>query len=101
VLKAGNGWCCHLRHPLQCTASYGIVAVVEFFPVVVHESSRPSGGRRVTRRRGGREETLGFAHSDHDLIVFLEAAGVADPEAALDDPCRVHWQGGQAHHWTG
>ncbi|MFI9825908.1 hypothetical protein ACIHFC_36995 [Streptomyces sp. NPDC052013] len=90
----------YLRQRVQGTARRGILGVVESLPVVVHEPSRPSGGRRVTRRRGGREETLGFAYSDHDLVVFLEAAGVADPEAALNDPACVQWRGGQAHQWT-
>ncbi|MFF3404224.1 hypothetical protein ACFYW6_37900 [Streptomyces sp. NPDC002659] len=68
-------------------------------PVVVHGPS-PSGGRRVTMRCGGREEILGLAHSDHDLVVFLEAAGIPDPDAALDDSRCVEWRGGRAHHWA-
>ncbi|MFF9607887.1 hypothetical protein ACF1GY_37530 [Streptomyces sp. NPDC014684] len=49
-------------------------------PIVVH---RPSitGGRRVALHRQGRDEFLGLAHSDHDLAMFLESAGVADPVA--------------------
>jgi hypothetical protein len=35
---------------------------------------------------GGRDEILGTAFSDHDLVVFLEGAGVAELEAVLDDP---------------
>jgi hypothetical protein len=35
-------------------------------PIVVHRPS-PTGGRRVSMRRGGRDEILGLAHSDHDL----------------------------------
>ncbi|QGZ52550.1 MULTISPECIES: hypothetical protein [Streptomyces] len=54
-------------------------------PIVVHRPS-PSGGRRVTARRTGRDEILGLAHSDHDRVVFLVAAGVIDPEQVLDDP---------------
>ncbi|MEU5709998.1 MULTISPECIES: hypothetical protein [Streptomyces] len=68
-------------------------------PVVVHRPSQ-SGGRRVTLHRHGREEILGLAHSDHDLVVFLEAAGVADPDRALDDPRWVEWRGGRPHQWS-
>ncbi|CAM5644349.1 hypothetical protein SPURM210S_04375 [Streptomyces purpurascens] len=44
----------------------------------------------------GRDEILGTAYSDHDLVVFLEGAGVAEPEAVLDGPQRVEWRGGHA-----
>jgi hypothetical protein len=67
-------------------------------PIVVHRLSA-TGGRRVTVRRGGRDEILGLAHSDRDLIVFLEQAGILDPESLLDDPLWVEWRGGQAHQW--
>lgn len=50
-------------------------------------------------RRGGRDVDLGLAHSDHDLIVFLEAAGLLDPDEILDDPGRVEWRGGPPHEW--
>lgn len=39
---------------------------------------------------------LRLAHSDHDLVVFLEAGGVVDPENVLDDPQLVQWRG-RAH----
>ncbi|MET9720491.1 hypothetical protein ABZZ46_34520 [Streptomyces rochei] len=58
-----------------------------------------SGGRRVLLRRGGHEKVLGLAHSDHDVVVFLEAAGIGDADAALDDPQCVQWQGAPAHQW--
>lgn len=45
----------------------------------------------------GQDEILGTAYSDHDLVVFLEGAGVAEPEAILDDPQWVEWRGGRAH----
>ncbi|MFJ2217802.1 hypothetical protein ACIQVO_36715 [Streptomyces sp. NPDC101062] len=67
-------------------------------PIVVHRPST-SGGRKVTVHSGGRNEVLGTAYSDHDLIVFLEAAGIADPEAVLDDPRWVEWRGGPAHQF--
>ncbi|MFF0191028.1 hypothetical protein [Streptomyces sp. NPDC005244] len=38
-------------------------------PVVVHRPSI-SGGRRVSVHRHGRDEILGSAYSDHDLVVF-------------------------------
>ena len=66
--------------------------------MVVHRLSA-SGGRLVMLRRHGRERILGLAHSDHDLIVFVEAAGVADPESVLDDPRRLEWRGDCAHQW--
>ncbi len=46
---------------------------------------------------GGRDEILGTAYSDHDLVVFLEDADVADP--VLDDPQWVEWRGGPAHEF--
>lgn len=33
-----------------------------------------------------RDEILGTAYGDHDLVVFLEGVGVADPEVILGDP---------------
>ncbi|MFJ6529911.1 hypothetical protein ACIQMZ_32180 [Streptomyces longwoodensis] len=50
--------------------------------------------------RHGREQFLGTAYSDHDLVVFLEGAGIADADAALDDPRRVEWRDGPAHVFT-
>ncbi|MFJ6810968.1 hypothetical protein ACIQRK_34075 [Streptomyces anulatus] len=32
----------------------------------------------------GRDEILGIAYSDHDLVVLLEGAGVAEPGPILD-----------------
>ncbi len=54
-------------------------------PITMH---RPStyGGSRVTVDPAGHDEILGLAHSDHALIVFLEATGVLDPETVVDDP---------------
>ncbi|MFF8513242.1 hypothetical protein ACF064_34820 [Streptomyces sp. NPDC015492] len=68
-------------------------------PITVHRPSA-SGGRRVSVRRGGQDEILGLAHSDHDLVVFLEAAGLPDPETVIDDPAWVEWRGGRAHRWS-
>ncbi|MYS71522.1 hypothetical protein GTY88_13970 [Streptomyces sp. SID5926] len=67
-------------------------------PIVVHRPF-PSGGRRVTVHNSGRDEILGTACSDHDLVVFLEGVGVAEPEAILDDPQWVEWRGGPAHQF--
>ncbi|GGX23216.1 MULTISPECIES: hypothetical protein [Streptomyces] len=67
-------------------------------PIVVHRPSA-SGGRRVSLHRHGRDEILGLAYSDHDLAVFLEAAGVLDPDAIMDNPLWVEWRGGRAHQW--
>ncbi|MFE5546112.1 hypothetical protein ACFQ71_20120 [Streptomyces sp. NPDC056534] len=55
-----------------------------------------AGGRRVSAMRRGREEPLGTAFSDHDVIVFLRAAGLSDPEEVLDDPRWIQWCGGRA-----
>lgn len=48
----------------------------------------------------GRDEILGTAYSDHDLVVFLEAAGIPDPEVVLDDPHWVEWRDGPPHEWS-
>ncbi len=45
----------------------------------------------------GRDEILGTAYSDHDLVVFLEGAGIDDAEAVLDDRRWVEWRGGPGH----
>lgn len=50
-------------------------------------------------QRGGRVQILGLAHSDHDVIVFLEGAGLDDPERILDSPEWVEWRGGRAHRY--
>jgi len=67
-------------------------------PIVIFRPS-PSGGRRVTVQSGGRVQILGLAHSDHEVIVFLEGAGLDDPERILDDPEWVEWRGGRAHRY--
>ncbi|MFC8957495.1 hypothetical protein ACFT8P_33405 [Streptomyces sp. NPDC057101] len=65
-------------------------------PITAHRPS-PSEGRRVTAHRPGHDEILGIAYSDHDLTVFLDRAGVPDPDAAIDDPAWVVWRGAPAH----
>jgi hypothetical protein len=77
----------------------GTLGSVTSAPIVVHRPSL-SGGRRVTVHSSGRDEVLGTAYSDHDLVVFLEGAGVAEPEAILDDPQWVEWRGGPAHEFS-
>lgn len=47
----------------------------------------------------GRDGILGTAYSDHDLVVFLEGAGIVDPDTVIDDPRWVEWRGGHAHEW--
>lgn len=76
----------------------GTLEGVTSAPIVVH---RPSitGGRRVTVHTSGRDEILGTAYSGHDLVVFLESAGVTEHEAILDDPQWVEWRGGRAHEF--
>lgn len=61
------------------------------------QAPSPSGGRLVTMRANGCERQLGTAHSDHDLVVLLAAAGLTVPERVLDDPGVVEWQGARAH----
>ena len=68
-------------------------------PIVVNRPSL-SGGRSVTVHSHGQDEILGTAYSDHDLVVFLEGAGVVEPEAILDDPQWVEWRGGPAHDFS-
>nr|WP_244336762.1 hypothetical protein [Streptomyces seoulensis] len=67
-------------------------------PIGVHRPSA-AGGRRVTARTRGYEEFLGTAYSDHDLIVFLESAGIDNPEGILDDAGWVEWRGANPHDW--
>ncbi|GAA2610492.1 hypothetical protein GCM10010424_73780 [Streptomyces lienomycini] len=54
-------------------------------PIVVHRRS-VSGGRRATVHRDGRDEFLGTAYSDHDVVMFIEEAGITDPVYILDEP---------------
>ncbi|MFD6554986.1 hypothetical protein [Streptomyces sp. NPDC058398] len=68
-------------------------------PIVVHPPSR-TGGRRVTMHSSGRDGILGTAYSDHDLVVFLEGAGIQDPDSILDDARWIEWRGGRAHQWS-
>ncbi|MFJ9037442.1 hypothetical protein ACIRF8_12745 [Streptomyces sp. NPDC102406] len=63
-------------------------------PIAVHPPS-PTGGRRVTARN----QILGLAHSDRDVVEFLRRAGLPDAEQLLDDPAWVTWRGGHAHHY--
>ncbi|MFI2644204.1 hypothetical protein [Streptomyces sp. NPDC018610] len=68
-------------------------------PIVVHVLAG-TGGRRITVHTHGHDEILGTACSDHDLVVFLEAAGLTDPEEILDDPRWIEWRDGRTHQWT-
>jgi hypothetical protein len=63
--------------------------------IVVDEPSE-TGGRGVSVMRRGVEECLGVAFSDHDVIEFLQAAGLSDPDEVLDEPRWVQWRGGRA-----
>jgi hypothetical protein len=68
-------------------------------PITVHRPSA-SSGRQVTAHSHGRFQILGTAFSDHDLVVFIEAAGIEAPDMVLYDPRFVEWRGGRAHRWT-
>ncbi|MFF3243077.1 hypothetical protein ACFYWY_04885 [Streptomyces sp. NPDC002870] len=63
-------------------------------PIVVHRIS-PTGGRRITVR----DQIMGLAHSERDLLEFLRQAGLPDAEDLLDDPTWVEWVGGRAHEY--
>ncbi|MCP9994419.1 hypothetical protein LUX09_34430 [Streptomyces albogriseolus] len=67
-------------------------------PIVVHRPSH-SGGRRVTVRSHGQDETLGTAYSDHDLVVFLEGAGRRRTRGHPGRPQWAEWRGGHAHEF--
>ncbi|MGW1546661.1 hypothetical protein [Streptomyces sp. NPDC002346] len=67
-------------------------------PVIIHAPTS-GGGRLVTVHIRGRGQRLGMAHSDFDVVVFLAAAGLADPELALDNPAVVEWQGAGPHEY--
>lgn len=47
----------------------------------------------------GDGEIRGTASSDQDLVVSLEAAGITDLDAVLDDRWWIEWRGGAAHAW--
>jgi hypothetical protein len=62
--------------------------------------------RRAPADRDGRQAsvcaevaamTFSGTHSDHNLVVFLEAVGVNSPDNILDDPDWVEWRGGRAY----
>ncbi|MGW7196631.1 hypothetical protein [Streptomyces chryseus] len=64
-------------------------------PIVVHRPSR-TGGRRVSVDG----TILGLAHSDHDLVVFLEQAGLEDAGQLVDaDSPMIEWRGGKPHEY--
>lgn len=66
-------------------------------PVVVHRIF-PSGGRQVTLRAAGREESLGVARSDEDVIEFLRRAGVPDPDdVVLGGTELLEWDSDDPH----
>ncbi|MFH8534921.1 hypothetical protein ACH4GE_41895 [Streptomyces tendae] len=62
----------------------------------MHQRS-PSGGRKITLRRGGHDVFLSTAHSDHDPVVFLKGAGIYDAARVLDRPQWVEWRDGVAY----
>ncbi|MGA5120923.1 hypothetical protein [Streptomyces pseudogriseolus] len=66
-------------------------------PAVVNNCCRESS---IKPHSQGRDTILGTAYSDHDLVVFLEAAGIHDPDGILDDERRIEWRGGPAHQWS-
>ncbi|MFD5721522.1 hypothetical protein [Streptomyces sp. NPDC127036] len=48
----------------------------------------------------GHDEILGTAHNDHDLVVFLAASGVQDPDSILDNDLWIEWRGSPPHQWS-
>ncbi|WSY67101.1 hypothetical protein OHA61_11665 [Streptomyces sp. NBC_00885] len=63
-------------------------------PIVVHRIS-PPGGRRVTVR----DQIIGLAHADTDLLEFLRRAGLPDAGVLLDDPTWAEWINDRAHEY--
>ncbi|MFI8823840.1 hypothetical protein [Streptomyces sp. NPDC053431] len=53
----------------------------------------------TVQRHGQEVGYLGIAHSDRELMIFLEAAGVGDPELMIDNPMWVEWRGGHPHEY--
>ncbi|MCX4530237.1 hypothetical protein OHA79_43080 [Streptomyces sp. NBC_00841] len=68
--------------------------------MIIVDTPSPTGGRIVSVHRTGGDEVLGLAHSDRDVVAFLEGAGLSDPEEVLDDPRWVEWRGSPAHRWA-
>ncbi|MFD5573634.1 hypothetical protein [Streptomyces cadmiisoli] len=91
---------CRYRASRVAAGAVGVQRGGMFEGLIVVHGLSSTGGRRVTVHRHGRDEILGTAYSDHDLIVFLEAAGVTDPESILDDPEWVEWRCGRPHEWV-
>ncbi|WP_030963670.1 hypothetical protein [Streptomyces sp. NRRL S-378] len=72
---------------------------MEQAPILVHRIS-PSGGRRVVIRICGVDTVLGVAHSDQDLIEFLQRLDIPDcDELVLGDSEVIAWQGGKPHQY--
>lgn len=46
-----------------------------------------------------RDEILGLAYDDADLVEFLRRVGLPDGERILDDPQWIEWRGGRAHEY--
>ncbi|MGX1274853.1 hypothetical protein [Streptomyces phaeoluteigriseus] len=68
-------------------------------PIVVHPPSGTAGWR-VTVHSHGRDAILGTSYSDYDLVVFLEGAGIHEPDSILDDDRWIEWRGARAHRWS-
>ncbi|MFJ1804497.1 hypothetical protein [Streptomyces sp. NPDC088180] len=58
-------------------------------PIVVHRPS-VADGQRITVYDRSRDEILGTTYSEHNLVVLLEGAGVAEPEEILDRDGPAH-----------
>lgn len=87
-------WAGRMRPPPP-RATLGVMAT----PPITIQPPTPSGARPVIVHINNRDERLGLAHSDHDLIVFLADAGLKDPKRILDNPAVVRWQGAAAHRY--
>lgn len=64
-------------------------------PVVVRP---PTRGARPYRRVEIYGRTVGRAYKEADVVEFIRAAGVEDPD--LDDPDLVGWRGGDRTVWS-
>lgn len=64
-------------------------------PITVHPP-RGGGGRRVTAR----EQILGIAYSDGDVVELLRLAGVEDAEDIVaSGSALIEWRGAEAHDY--
>lgn len=67
---------------------------------VVQTAAEIVYSRSVSRTRRSVSRDWESSASDYDLVVFLEGAGIAEPEGILGDPQWVEWRDGSAHEFS-